>query len=466
MPQLTLWDSFTKRANSTKRPSSAGWTVNAALKQNTSLSSPTFLLAAIPPIPSAVDYAQFEGRFYFVTDIVQQSNHAYELHCTIDPLATYKDAIAAYTTFVERSTTSYNDMIPDAAISQSDRVLHEGDIVFDNSTAGSSLPAFDTIGCFILRTVSADGINGYAMSWNGMRTMLQWLFTDTTYDPAMMADSMVRSFFNPFQYIIDVKWFPLDIQFFDHGSNLVDVGWGWWASSNIRGYTLGAGAMGITGEVNLTEPAGAYTDFRRVTRGFTEYNIYLPGVGVVPLEPDVFAGEHPRLECSIDYKNGSVDWNVVDVKGYGTGTQEHVKIAAFRGQIGVPVQIGQMNNDILGGMMKGLGTAASLASGNWLGALSGAFGAVQQSIVPQASINGTNGSMIQLTQWPYPTLSYKIYESGGIPGGVYGRPLYQNRQLGTLSGYVKCSNASIDISGFSGERDAVNAALNNGFYME
>ena len=35
-----------------------------------------------------------------------------------------------------------------------------------------------------------------------------------------------------------------------------------------------------------------------------------------------------------------------------------------------------------------------------------------------------------------------------------------------LTGFVKCRNASIEISGFTGDQEAVNNYLNSGFYYE
>lgn len=466
MPRLTIYSNFAKRENSTKRPGTGGIGLDVALKEGTSLSNPTFVLNRWPDtlLPSAVNYALFAGRYYYIDDVTWTTAHMYEITCHVDVLATYRDMIASYNTFVERSASDFNVMIPDNLISQSTKVVEEGDIIYNGEASTDDLPHFDSIGCFILRTVSGDGINGYVMGWQGVKNMMDFLFTDNIYDQSMMADSIVKSFFNPFQYILDLKWFPLDYNSFS--GSPVNVRWGWFGSENIRGIPLGSGSMGASGEVQIGKPVTYYADFRAYTQGFVEYKTYLPGVGFVDLSPEIFDGEHLRLNCDIDYKTGSVDWYFQEISGYGTSIQEYVKVATFRGQIGVPVQVGQLNADLLGAVVQGVGSAVSIAAGNIVGGVGAAIDAVHKPFSPQPSLNGTNGSIIMLSQMPYPTLSYKVYESAAIPQSVAGRPLYQYRTLGNLSGFVKCGNASIDIDGFSGEREQVNSYLNGGFYME
>jgi hypothetical protein len=58
------------------------------------------------------------------------------------------------------------------------------------------------------------------------------------------------------------------------------------------------------------------------------------------------------------------------------------------------------------------------------------------------------------------------YETAEFPIAVAGRPLMQNVQLGTLSGLVKCGNASLDMPYPEPVREQVNQLLNSGFYLE
>ena len=40
------------------------------------------------------------------------------------------------------------------------------------------------------------------------------------------------------------------------------------------------------------------------------------------------------------------------------------------------------------------------------------------------------------------------------------------RKLNSLSGFIKCRNASVSINGYSGDQESVNMFLNTGFYYE
>ena len=67
---------------------------------------------------------------------------------------------------------------------------------------------------------------------------------------------------------------------------------------------------------------------------------------------------------------------------------------------------------------------------------------------------------------PYYILYETAYDSAEFATNVNGRPLCKNVQLSTLSGYIQCAGASVDIPGFAGDKEAVNNALNGGFYYE
>ena len=86
---------FSKRKNSTKQPTGSGTSYTVNLKSGTSYISPTLLLE-ISGQPD-YNYLEFEGWYYFVTDIISVRNDLWEIVCQVDPLATAKAAILAST---------------------------------------------------------------------------------------------------------------------------------------------------------------------------------------------------------------------------------------------------------------------------------------------------------------------------------------------------------------------------------
>lgn len=465
MPTLELWDSFSKRANSTKRPASAGWTVNAALKEDTSLSNPTFILAAIPPIPSAVNYALFEGRYYFVTDIVQQSNHRYELKCKIDVMATYKDAIAAYNTFVERSASNFNTMLNDTLISQTANIV-------DSANADTSV-GLDTNGMYLIRTVSENGIVGYLMNPNEYRRFIKFMFSANAYPNGEISDAVTKTFFNPFQYCCMLMWVPFQPPIpnvIGVADSPEDIPFGWWLyDAGDGGYPVPTGAH-YRMVIGLNKPSRYYNDFRDFDDSWTQYSIYLPGIGVCSIAAAEMV-EPLQIEMTVDFTTGGVTYILSNTE-QATPPQNHI-IAEYSGELGVQMEIGQLAVSKTGIKAVGaMGGSIGTAIGEWLGIGSGGNGfanlinAVKSLGKPTESIRGSAGNASMIKSYPNVTITRHTFGAAGIPGSVAGRPLYQYATLGSLSGFVKCGNASIEISGFSGERDAVNSMLNSGFYME
>ena len=48
----------------------------------------------------------------------------------------------------------------------------------------------------------------------------------------------------------------------------------------------------------------------------------------------------------------------------------------------------------------------------------------------------------------------------------HGRPTMDTRTISTLSGYIQCSNASIECAALDIDKDTINGYLNSGFYYE
>ena len=92
-----------KRINSTKIPTLAE-TATCVLKSGTSVERPTFILQSVSPFDWNVAYCETFGRYYFINDVTYVES-TYEISCTCDYLASYKDEILSNTAYVERIGT-------------------------------------------------------------------------------------------------------------------------------------------------------------------------------------------------------------------------------------------------------------------------------------------------------------------------------------------------------------------------
>jgi len=447
---ITLYSGFSKRINSTKQPG-GGETRSVVLKENTSIERPTFILSG--PLPN-YNYAEFDGRYYYVDDIVSVAHDLYELSCSIDYLATYKSEIGSYNCFVERSSSNYNIYINDGAVSAEQRLIQER---IETTPATS----YDTTGCYIVRVVGKDSADGgvatYAMDISGLQSLLTYCFDENNFTDEIV-DQLVKTFFNPFQYIVSVMWFPIAKSSISGTSSSVKLGW-WEISGD---FTL-ISSSGITELVSLSIPANYYADYRAYHPNYTQVTLQIPGTGAINLDPTLLSEGALWCETVIDYITGDANTSIAKyVGGVRRGT-----VATIAGKWGVPVTIGQLQS-IVGGITQVASNVIGLAMGsdNPVGNIIGAVEGVKNILSPTPSVLGGAGNKQSLKIKSSYSVSIRNYGSGELATSVYGRPCCKNLTLSSIPGYIKCANASVPIPSLGKDRDIVNSYLNNGFYYE
>jgi hypothetical protein len=117
------------------------------------------------------------------------------------------------------------------------------------------------------------------------------------------------------------------------------------------------------------------------------------------------------------------------------------------------------------------GMALSMAMGNVGGVVSGAIsggvsaiGDATMAHIPSATTIGSNGGLDSLKGKP--TLQYEFKEVVDEDIEHRGKPLCQTKQIDTLSGYVKVSNAYINSSATQNEKNSIISYMEGGFYYE
>ena len=146
---------FAKRRNSTKQPTnelSDSRTVH--LKESCSQDAPVFIVTGDN---FSYNYCQWDGKYYFINDVVSVHNNLSEIHCIMDPLATYKANILASTQFISYSASAAVDIyLTDNRIP-----------VLRNATAAKSTASmgslFSTNGFYVLTAVGKDSCKSYAV---------------------------------------------------------------------------------------------------------------------------------------------------------------------------------------------------------------------------------------------------------------------------------------------------------------
>lgn len=125
----------TKRLNSTKAAPSTYTTLDCTLKDNCSFLSP--ILKVRSQTKPDANYMSFEGRYYWITDIISLANNLWEIHGAVDVLTTYRGHIFNTNAFVLYDSTP-NTQLPDT------RLGIETDC--DTYTATANMPWYYTTG--------------------------------------------------------------------------------------------------------------------------------------------------------------------------------------------------------------------------------------------------------------------------------------------------------------------------------
>ena len=94
---------YSKRLNSTAQPvpDSTWASYTVTLKEETSIDEPVLLLSASFSTVCGYNYGIFQGRYYWVSDVVAVRTNVVEVSLTLDYMATYKSAILATNAFIE-----------------------------------------------------------------------------------------------------------------------------------------------------------------------------------------------------------------------------------------------------------------------------------------------------------------------------------------------------------------------------
>lgn len=447
MTEIILFH-FSKRKNSTKRPAGQGTSVSCLLKANTTFQNPVFKLKLSLDSALQYNYLQWADHYYFINSTTSISNDMVEISASEDVLATYRTEIGNYTCFIERSsmqTTLANDSM----------YIPTNDWISQSAIIGQPIDTFVNgyAPNYLLRTVSVKGVNTYYMTGEQMKELFSFMYTYGSI-PDVVDSAVTKLLFNPFQYILDLKWLPIRVEKFLNALDTVKLGY--W-DSHASAFLIGDGSCSFSYDLSLYNPLYADTDFRFYNAAFSKYSVKLPFLGVIPINPAKTNKGQLEANYNFDAVSGMADvWLT-------SGAEEY---AHFQCQLAVPLQIGYASSNIgqLTTSLIDIGT--SLASINPIGAIKNTVGAFQSVTSPEPNMVGTVGNITSiLNNMEANSICYackSINPDGSSEGYADGNV----RIISSLSGFVKCRNASIQVAGFEGDQDQVNSFLNNGFYFE
>ena len=456
---IYTWSSFSKRRNSTKQPT-GGTSKSVTLKSPTSVIHPVFLLNSFS---LSDNYLQWDNRFYYIDDIILVNNNLAEYHCSVDALASWKTSIGNMTEFVARSASSGDGYLMDMFYP-----VKVGLSSYAVDTDGSQSGEIDlTTGSVVIGVINGNsGGNTGAVEYFHLMDyqiapFMNYMFSDAWLDASMTDITLAtqKQLINPFQYVVSAVWFPFERSYQVDSS----IEFGWW-DSGITGHKITAFERldKMTGSITLTShpEAGSRGEYLNGAP-FTTRDLYMWGFGKLVLDPAAFVkGEKLIYTLSIDLCEGSASL----LLEAGTSTETAHEIGKYFTSWGVPIQLGQITQQI---MDQGAVTVDAISSALTLD-FAGAASAVETAVknmYPRLSTIGSTGSIAGFTP-SLPTVISEFRSQTPMDATHNGRPLCQNVQINTLSGYIKTENADVDLPCTQEERDTIAAYMDGGFYYE
>lgn len=451
---ITVYSGFSKRINSTKRPS-GGSNINVVLKQPTSVIAPTFKITGFN---TAWNYIQWGNRYYFVDDIVILTNDIAEYICSLDVLATYKDIIGSSSQYVVRAASAYNPLIIDNLYPT------YANTSVDNIEFSSLHASFNNGGSFVIGIsngvgVESGGVTYYVLNYVTMARLLGVMFDGTWLNAPDISTELQKELVNPIQYIDSIKWYPFDIA----NSSLISLGsaeikFGYWATG-ITAPTLYAQDTVCPFAQQITIPSHPQVSRGNFLNGapFTELSLVCYTFGTIPIDASIFAGTSSlTISVAVDVMTGAGSLTL------RAGSNADIFYKQF-GQIGVECKISQITQ----GLIESAGSVAaapfSLVAGNPLGFAAGIVSGLT-SLMPQLASGGSNGTKLGYVNAP--TLIIKRQLLAPEDRTQLGRPLCDIQTISSLSGYIQCDNVDVDSVGTSKEKRAIIEFMESGFFYE
>lgn len=465
---VRFW-SFSKRYNSTKQPVTANATnFDCIVKDGSAIINPKIVLdLGRTTDPSQYNYCMIPAfnRYYWVREW-SFDRGLWTATLEVDVLATYKTEIGASNLYILRAAAAYNGNIVDN--------LYPCKTGCDFTSQTLTYPY--TSGCYVIGCISKYAAYGsityYVVDSQNMKNLITALMTDviTAANGFSVSDAsyaLQQSIVDPIQYIKSVTWIPFDASDittipFPGGLQLYN-----WTFSNVTCTAVVYTRVEKSYTFNITKHPDTAARGNYVNASpYTLMTLNFPPFGTIDLDTSNLANA-TTLDINLDV-------DVLTGQGNLRVMANGVLMHELKTQVGVPVQITQITNDVLGAASSLAGGVSGAISGALLGGPAGIAGAVGsaingignaiQSIMPKANTIGGGGNYSVL-RYP-PRLDYQFFRPVDDDLTQNGRPLCEKRVINTLSGYMLIQDGDVSIAGTRTEAEQIRAYLESGFYYE
>lgn len=474
---ITTYSNFTKRPNSTKQPSS-GTSRTVTLKQATSIESPTFILADSVDNLDSISAVLWDGRYYFVDDIQSTHNNITEISCSIDRGATFKSAITSSTQFIERCAVGYDPDLTDPSCSDTYRSF------IQSAASGNMLPSLSTQGYVCLTIASTQpslitggGTDAVFMNITGVRSILAKLWTGTVVDNLKNVLGDAWSAIISATYIPCLSTSDLPASFTSGDLRLGDTDYSDVTVLRCPYDRIPAYTYSYEFDIDTIKKYNAFG--WRNAAPHSQWKMFLPFYGIVdiPIEEYLYhpAGAFLVMKVALDYVTGKMVYTRYK-RVYVSGVATDYPMARYNTNIGISIPLSNIKRgDFMEGIMNVGSSLASAATGDFGGGaaslLKGITNLYQNTVSSIGNLTDGIGTAYADGGSSAPKIRlYQIGHESNVAPDTYastiGLPFMAQDLISNHTGFVKCNNASVEIAGTAADKDAVNAMLNNGIFIE
>lgn len=471
-----------KRRNSTKLPQSDGTLFPINILDANDILNPRIKLR----VPNAVaiyeyNYASIDafGRFYFINNWTFSGGFWYA-DCSVDVLATYKDAIGGLNVMVERAFVAHDALIPNEDLAILPNMTLENVLfssvrgVFRDTAPG--LYIVSIIGAPEYGEAAPVGAPGVVTHY-AMTAAEFAHFCDILYGNSDFWNAVKVWASSPLDYIVGVRWYPLaypnEVLNSQYWAQTTAIKFGTIPLEVSAHYPLASfrGHM-WNFAIDIPEHPGANSGFTQTFLNYSPYtrlSLMWQPFGNIVIEPALFSEDSRMLTLEIltDFTTGEATWRLYAggtvVDGVITKAGEPFAEGVFK--LGIDTPLVKKSYDIGGIVSGGLSLATGIAAASPIGIAGGAI-SIASSFMPQIEKAGAIDSRIAFANSPI--IKCEFANIAETHAQAYrGLPLYKTRYINTLSGFVKCADPafSSDKATFY-EAEQVNNFLTGGFIYE
>lgn len=467
---VRFW-TFAKKANSTARPNAnPAYTFTCTLKDASGVLRPVLEIYQSANFnPSGLNYAQIVeyGRYYFVSDW-QWIIGRWEATLQVDSLATYKTEIGAASKYILRAAAEYDKDIIDTFYPTLERV---------NVTWTSyNFPWYNNFsnGRFVLGVINGtgDALAGtteyYILSPAELKYFMTYLFPQSLINDWSSLNSITeqvyKSIYDPLQFIVSCKYFPFTMGGVEQD---VEISFGNFTASSHYAEPLGKPDTWPMFQHDYTIAANWLTrDAKERSAPYANIYFFLNPFGVIDISTSDFTlTDTVRVKVIPDLISGEGTLQI-----YALINNNEVLVAQQTAMIGFDVNLTAINRDLASAVSAVIGGASSAGLYDTLdtlipSALTSAGNALVSLIKPSIS-SSTRGTPSIVNLDGHSRLYSRRHLFVDEKNSEFGKPLYKDRVINTLAGFIKCGDGDIAIDGYPEEVEEISNYLTGGFYYE